>query len=159
MDTVWKKNRPPKFTIIQKCLAFELWILPKTQNNLHSHENFTTIKRLQGEHNPTNFIENKHWMKKIQAPEIAIIKCSLVNSNWLVNINWLPKHLYILDWSENFTTQTRRASTNFPTSFYWIWALDAKVIVLWIGLLECEDALHPLGGLGVESPYLVMNLV
>jgi len=26
-------------------------------------------------------IENKHWMKKIQAPEVIAIECSLMNSN------------------------------------------------------------------------------
>jgi len=30
--------------------------------------------RLQGEYNPTNFIENKHWMKEIQALEVVTIK-------------------------------------------------------------------------------------
>ncbi len=30
--------------------------------------------KLQGEHNPTNLIENKHWMKEIQAPKVAAIK-------------------------------------------------------------------------------------
>jgi len=91
------------------------------------------------------FIENKHLMKEIQDPEVATIKCSLVNLNEPVNFDWLPKHLYILDWSENFTTQTKRASANFPTSFYWIWTLDAKVTILWIGLLDSEDTFGPLG--------------
>jgi len=33
-------------------------LLPNIQNNLDYYENFTTITRIQGEHNPTNFIEN-----------------------------------------------------------------------------------------------------
>jgi len=32
-------------------------LLPSIQNNLDWHENFITITRLQGEQNPTNFIE------------------------------------------------------------------------------------------------------
>jgi len=35
---------------------------------------FTKITRLQGKHNPIDSIENKHSMKKIQAPKVAAIK-------------------------------------------------------------------------------------
>jgi len=33
-DIVWRRNKPPKFTIIQKCLHFELWIAPKQSKKL-----------------------------------------------------------------------------------------------------------------------------
>jgi len=95
----------PKSKHVQ-ILNFEL--LPNIKNNLDWHENFTTITRLQGEHNPTNITENKNWMKEIQAPQ----SCSL------------PKHHYILDWCENFTTQTIIENTNLPKSLiefgYWM---------------------------------------
>jgi len=38
------------------------------------------------------------------------------------------------DWFENSTTQTKRESTNFPTSLIEFWTSDAKVTTLWIGL-------------------------
>jgi len=58
-------------SVIQKCLNFKL--LPNIKNVLDLHENFTTITRLQREHNPTNFIENKPWMV-IQASTVVDIK-------------------------------------------------------------------------------------
>jgi len=33
-----------------------------------------------------------------------------------VNIEWLLKNYYILDWSKNFTTQTRGETIDSPTS-------------------------------------------
>jgi len=34
----------------------------------------STITRLQGKSNPTNLIENEHWMKEIQTSKVAAIK-------------------------------------------------------------------------------------
>jgi len=76
-------------------LNFEL--LPNIQNNLDWHENFTTITRIQGEHNQTNFSENKHWMKKIQAQKVVAIKCSLVSSNWTCEL-WLAPKIFYISW-------------------------------------------------------------
>jgi len=94
-----------------RILSFEL--LPNIQNNLDWHANFTTISILQGEQNPTNFIKNEQWMKEIQGPEVAALKCSLVNSNWSCEL-WLASKK--LDWSQNFTIQTIREIATFPTS-------------------------------------------
>jgi len=61
---------------------FELRITTKHSKTTWIDMNFfITLARLQGEHNQTNLIENEHWMKKIQAPEVVAIKWSLVNSN------------------------------------------------------------------------------
>jgi len=73
--------------------AFNVWILnfellPNIQSNLDWYENFTKITRLWGEHNPTNFIENKYCKKKIQAPKVAAIKVQFVNSNWTCEL-WM----------------------------------------------------------------------
>jgi len=45
-------------------------------------------------------------MKKIKAPEVAAIKWIWWAQIEPVNFDWLPTHLYILDWSENFTPHT-----------------------------------------------------
>jgi len=42
---------------------------------------------MKRKHNPTNFIENEHWMKEIQALKVAAIKCSLVDSIEPVNFD------------------------------------------------------------------------
>jgi len=49
---------------------------PKHSKQLRPNENFTTIIRIEGKKksNSTNFIENEHSMKEIQAPEVATIK-------------------------------------------------------------------------------------
>jgi len=46
MDIIWRRNKLPKFIVIQKCPNFEFWIAPNIQNNLDSHGNFATITRL-----------------------------------------------------------------------------------------------------------------
>ena len=56
-------------------------------------------------------------MKEIQAPEVAAMKCTLVNQIEPVNFDWLSENHYLLDSSENFSTQTRRKGETFPTSF------------------------------------------
>jgi len=69
-----RRNKLFKFSIIQKCPDFELWMDLKHSKQLELTWKFTTITRLQGESNPTNFIFNKHWMKKIEAPKVVAIK-------------------------------------------------------------------------------------
>jgi len=54
-----------------------------------------------------------------------------MNSIEPVNFDWLPKNQYILDWYENFTTQTKR-ECRFYNKSYWIQTLDVKVTALWI---------------------------
>ncbi len=103
------------FSEKSRILNFKL--LPKIQNNLYWHENFTTITRLQGEENKTNIIEFGPWMKEIQAPEVAALKCSFWTQLEPENFDWLPKTHYVVNWSENFTTQTRRRCATFPTNF------------------------------------------
>jgi len=55
---------------------FRLWTLiaPKLSNHLVMHENFTTITRLQGEHNPTNFYWKQTLDEGDKASKVATIK-------------------------------------------------------------------------------------
>jgi hypothetical protein len=128
-------------------------LLPKIKNSLDWHENFTTITRLQGKYNPTNFIEIEHWMKEIQASEVAAMKCTLVNQIKLVNFDWLSKNHYLLDWSENFTTQTRRKGTNFPTSIIEFKHWMQKLEHFELDYRLCEATFEPLGRWGVKAFY------
>jgi len=74
MDTIQRRNKLLKFIVFQKCLGFELWIAPKHSKHLGLTWKFSTTTRLQGEDNPTNFIENKYCMKEIQVPQVVAIK-------------------------------------------------------------------------------------
>ena len=87
--TLYEEERSRRSSLHSKngrILNFEL--LPSIQNNLDRHENFTTVTLFEREKNPTNFIENEKWMKEIQGPKVAALKCSLVNSNWSCEL-WL----------------------------------------------------------------------
>jgi len=84
-------------------------------------------------------------MKEIEAPKVATIKCNFVNSNWTSKL-WLAyKKHYSLDYSENFTTQTRRESANFPTSFTKFEHSMQKLQPFELDLKLCEDTFGPLG--------------
>jgi len=62
------------------------------------------ITRLQGEYNPIKFLlKTSIGWRRYKPP-----KCSLVNSNWTCKLQMASKNQCILDWSKNFTTQTRR---------------------------------------------------
>jgi len=92
-------------------------LLPSIQNNLDWHENFTTITRLKGEQSP-NFI---YWKLTFDEKDISPQSCSHHNAMWWtqiepVNLEWLSKTHYILDWFEKFTIGTRLVCATFPTS-------------------------------------------
>ena len=108
-------RRSSLFSKKGRILNFEL--LPKIQKSLDWHEIFTTITKLQGEENPTNFIEFGPWMKEIQGPEVAALKCSLWTQLEPANFDWLLKTHYVVNWSGNFITNTKRQGATFPTNF------------------------------------------
>jgi len=64
-----KKNEATKIKNVE-ILNFELF--PNIPNNLDLYENFTTITKLQGDYNPINFIQSRHWMKEIQVPDFTM---------------------------------------------------------------------------------------
>jgi len=103
----------------------------------------------KGKINQQILLKTNIWWKRYTPP-----KCGDQNAVWwtqivLVNFNWISKNLWILDWSGNFTTQTRHTN-----KFYWIWTLDAKVTGLWIRLPDyVRLLLSPLGVEGLMSSF------
>jgi len=89
MDIVWRWNKMSKFTIIKKCLDFELWIVPKHSKQ---HENFTTISRFQG-----NITQQILWKRTLDEGDTSPQSCNHHNVVWrtqikLVNFKWLLKN-------------------------------------------------------------------
>jgi len=95
-------------------------------------------------------------MKEIHGLKDAILKCSLLNSNWSFEF-WLAskksKHFVLISrliWK--FYHTNKRKKHNSPNKFYWIWTLNAEVKVLWI---LCEDTFCPLCHLGVKRHWSI----
>jgi len=128
-------------------------LLPNIQNNLHWHENFNTITTLQEEYYPILFLlkTNSRWRRckpwKLQ-PSNAIWWTQIEH----LNFDWLSQNQYILDWFESCTTQTRRKSTNSPTSFidFGHWIL-LKLQHFELDLKLCEAIFGSVGCLAVNS--------
>jgi len=72
MDFVWRRNKPLKFTVIKKVRVLNFELLPNIQNNLDWYENFTTITRLHGEHNPISF----NWKQTLDEGDTSLQSCS-----------------------------------------------------------------------------------
>ena len=68
----------------------------------------------------------------------------------LWNFDWLPKNQYNSDLSENFITQTRRQSANFPTSFLEFGNRMQKLQNFELDLKVCEDNIGSLRHLGLK---------
>jgi len=64
---------PPEFTIIQKCVDFEIQIAPKISKQLELTRKVYYNNYIQEEFDPTNLIKKKYFMKEIQAFKIEAI--------------------------------------------------------------------------------------
>jgi len=129
-------------------LNFEL--LPNIQNNLNWHENFTTVIRLQGEHNPTNF----YWKLTFDEKDTNPQSCNHLNTFWwiqivLMNFEWLPKNQYNFNWSKSFITQIKK-SINLTTSFIEFENRMQKLHHFELDLKVHEDNVGSLGHLGLK---------
>jgi len=79
-----------------------------------------------------------------------------------VKFDWLLRNQYILNWSENFITQTRLICATFSTSFIEFGHWMQKVTALWIGLPDyVRPLLSPFGveGLMWGHPALHSNVM
>jgi len=78
-DIVWRRNKLPKFIVIQKMFGF--WTLNYSYNNQTSSgiiPNFFIIK-------------NKYWRRRYKPPKLQSSKCSWEIQIDPVNFEWLPK--------------------------------------------------------------------
>jgi len=83
-----KKKQVAKVHSDPKCQDLNFEFFKNIQNNLHWHENFSSITRLQRNITSTHYIENEHWMKETQAPQVATINmqfCKLKLNLWTLN--------------------------------------------------------------------------
>jgi len=117
IDTLWR-SMLLKFIVIQKFMDFELWIAPKHSKQLGLTWKFHTLTKLQGKYNPTS----SFLKQTLDEGDTSLQSCNHKHAIcWTqiepMNLEWLSKNQYIMDWFENFTTQTIRENTNSPTSF------------------------------------------